>query len=228
MSSHYLNNNGLLIIESLGTRFSEIWSKIQKFQCKKINLKISSAKLWPFCLHLNVSPGHSGLPCCNQAIACSNLLPARRQAITWNQCWLIVNWAPGNKFSEIWIGFPSFSFRKIHFKLLSAKMAAILSTGEMSYTAILSCCKQLTTKLRLLNFVYLIANISSPPEQNDRHPTDGIFKYIFMNEKFCILINISLKFVPKGQVNNIPPSYYLNQCWNIVNLTYIVNLTRFR
>ena len=34
-------------------------------------------------------------------------------------------------------------------------------------------------------------------------PND-IFKYIFANEKFCILINISLNFVPKCQVNNIP------------------------
>ena len=34
---------------------------------------------------------------------------------------------------------------------------------------------------------------------------DGIFKYIFVNEKFCILINISLKFVPKGRINTIPP-----------------------
>ena len=45
---------------------------------------------------------------------------------------------------------------------------------------------------------------SSPPEQNGHHFADDISKYIFVNEKFCILINISLKFVPKGQVNNIP------------------------
>ena len=27
-------------------------------------------------------------------------------------------------------------------------------------------------------------------------------KYIFVNEKFCIWIQISLKFVPKGLINN--------------------------
>ena len=32
---------------------------------------------------------------------------------------------------------------------------------------------------------------------------DEIFKCIFMNEKFCILIPISLKFVPKVPINNI-------------------------
>ena len=45
---------------------------------------------------------------------------------------------------------------------------------------------------------------SSPPGQNGRHFPDDIFKCIFMNEKFCILIRISLKFVPKGLINNIP------------------------
>ena len=33
---------------------------------------------------------------------------------------------------------------------------------------------------------------------------DDIFRCIFMNEKFCILIEISLKFVPKGPFNNNP------------------------
>ena len=32
---------------------------------------------------------------------------------------------------------------------------------------------------------------------------DDIFKYIFMNEKFCISIPISLKFVPKGPIVSI-------------------------
>ena len=45
---------------------------------------------------------------------------------------------------------------------------------------------------------------SSPPNKNGRHFPDDIFKCIFMNETFCILIRISLKFVPKGAINNIP------------------------
>ena len=32
--------------------------------------------------------------------------------------------------------------------------------------------------------------------------TDDIFEYIFMNQKFCISIRISLKFVPKGSIDN--------------------------
>ena len=43
---------------------------------------------------------------------------------------------------------------------------------------------------------------SSYPEWNGRHFTDIIFKSIFMNEKFCILIQISLKFGSKGLIDN--------------------------
>ena len=42
------------------------------------------------------------------------------------------------------------------------------------------------------------------PRQNGRHFPDDIFKWIFLNENVWILINISLKFVPKGPINNIP------------------------
>ena len=45
---------------------------------------------------------------------------------------------------------------------------------------------------------------SSPPGQNGRHFPDDILKCIFMNENFCILIEISLKFVPNGPIKNIP------------------------
>ena len=43
-----------------------------------------------------------------------------------------------------------------------------------------------------------------PPGQNGRHFTDDIFKCIFVNEKFFILIEISLKFVPKVPIDNNP------------------------
>ena len=42
------------------------------------------------------------------------------------------------------------------------------------------------------------------PRQNGRHLADDIFKCIFLNENIWIPIKISLKFVPKGRINNIP------------------------
>ena len=42
------------------------------------------------------------------------------------------------------------------------------------------------------------------PRQNGHHFADDIFKCIFLNENIWILIKISLKFVPKSPINNIP------------------------
>ena len=44
----------------------------------------------------------------------------------------------------------------------------------------------------------------SPPGQNGHHFTDDIFRCIFLNEKFCILIKILLKFVPYGPIDSNP------------------------
>ena len=40
--------------------------------------------------------------------------------------------------------------------------------------------------------------------QNGRHLGDKVFKCIFLNENVWMSLNISLKFVPKVQINNIP------------------------
>ena len=45
---------------------------------------------------------------------------------------------------------------------------------------------------------------SSPPGQNGRHFVDDIFICIFVNEKYFILLKISLKFVPKSPIDNNP------------------------
>ena len=42
------------------------------------------------------------------------------------------------------------------------------------------------------------------PRQYGRHFPDDIFKCIFVNENVLIWIQISLKFVRKGPINNIP------------------------
>ena len=42
------------------------------------------------------------------------------------------------------------------------------------------------------------------PRQNWRYVPDDIFKWIFLNENVWIFIKISLKFISKGPVNNIP------------------------
>ena len=63
------------------------------------------------------------------------------------------------------------------------------------------------------------------PIQNDRLFADDVFQRNFYNENVWILLMISLKFVPKGPINNIPSlvqimactaqatSHYLKQWW---------------
>ena len=41
-----------------------------------------------------------------------------------------------------------------------------------------------------------------PQDNMAPHFTDDIFRCIFMNENFGILIEISLKFVPMGPIDN--------------------------
>ena len=57
----------------------------------------------------------------------------------------------------------------------------------------------------IFNCIFFNENVSISlrPRQNSPHFPDDIFKWIFFNENAWILIKISLKFVPKGQINNI-------------------------
>ena len=63
----------------------------------------------------------------------------------------------------------------------------------------------LFTSKSSLNRCQINTFINTPrPRQNGCHLADGIFKRIFLNKNVWISIKISLKFVPKGPINNIP------------------------
>ena len=51
-------NVRILLIRTLGTKFSEILGEIPTFLFKKMQLKMSSGKWWPSCLGLNVLNPH--------------------------------------------------------------------------------------------------------------------------------------------------------------------------
>ena len=50
------------------------------------------------------------------------------------------------------------------------------------------------------------------PRQNERHFADDTFNRIFLNENVRISIKISLKFVPKGPINNNPALVQIMAC----------------
>ena len=56
---------------------------------------------------------------------------------------------------------------------------------------------------RDISFAIVFVN-SLRPRQNRRHLADDVFKCNFLNENVWIPIKISLKFVPKSPINNIP------------------------
>ena len=62
-----------------------------------------------------------------------------------------------------------------------------------------------------------LGTVNSPaPGQNDRNFTDDILRCIFVNEKFCILIIISLNFVPNGPIYNNPALIYIIACYSAI------------
>ena len=59
-------------------------------------------------------------------------------------------------------------------------------------------------------------NISTlRPTQNGRHFPDDNFKCIFLNENIWMSIKMSLNFVPKGPINNIPALVQI-MAWRLV------------
>ena len=104
-------NAGILLIGPLGANFTGIFIKIQDFSFTKMQLKISSAKWWPFC------PGGDGLTHCGlvtsygdrsrstlaQVMACCLTAPCHYL----NQCWLMINevlWhSPDSNLSLKWV-----------------------------------------------------------------------------------------------------------------------------
>ena len=58
----------------------------------------------------------------------------------------------------------------------------------------------------LITFKQTISVNTLRPKQIGSHFADDIFKYICFNENIWIAIEISLKFDPKGPINNVPPA----------------------
>ena len=62
-----------------------------------------------------------------------------------------------------------------------------------------------SNNIRNMNYLTLKYSINTlRPRQNGRHFADDIFKCIFLNENAWISLKFSLKFVPKGPINNNP------------------------
>ena len=80
------------------------------------------------------------------------------------------------------------------------KLLGIIIQHNKAWTKWLASCRWHIQKY--MYFLELINTLS--PRPNGPHFPEDIFKCTFLNDNVWILNKISLKFVPKGQINNIP------------------------
>ena len=66
-------------------------------------------------------------------------------------------------------------------------------------------CSSVRKENRMFRKLYFLKDSFNTlrPRRNEQHFADDIFKRIFFNENVWISIKISVKFVPKGPINNI-------------------------
>ena len=104
----------------------------------------------------------------------------------------------GTNFSEILIEIHNFHSRKCCLRNGGHLVSASMCQGEST--------RVLLMWLGLYMFDVIISSWFNTlrPRQNGRHFTDDTFKRIFLKENVLISIKISLNFVPKSPIDNIP------------------------
>ena len=132
----------------------------------------------------------------------NDLSPGRRQATIWTNAGVSLMGPLRTNFSEILIAIQIFSLKKIRLKMSSAKCCPFNLSLNVLICPIhpypiqqaqgFSCCALFCPH----------HNNASPPGQAGLDFADDSFRGIFVNEKFLILIKTSLKFVPKGPIDN--------------------------
>ena len=70
----------------------------------------------------------------------------------------------------------------------------------------------MTTTMIAIIFTTVMFIITLRPRQDVGHFPDDVFKCIFLNKNAWISIKISLRFVPKGQINNFPALIQIMAC----------------
>ena len=188
---------------NFGNWTNKIWIKIQKLSFKKLHLKMCSAKWRRFCLglyelsktdyHTEIDyPGRKWLPSVT-VIRLSCNWPGFLWQLKGNKLTLVLAMTPdlGNQSgrAHFWLG-----------TALKRGELCLFVFGSMTNKPRSHLSPAIGMQKKICaNVCWLVY-----PGQNGCHFADNIFRYIFVNEKICNLIRISLKFVPKGPIDNNP------------------------
>ena len=135
----------------------------------------------------------------------NGLSPGRRQAIIWTNAGILLIGPLGTNFSEFLVGILIFSFKKMRLKVASAKRRPFcLGLNELRHNYVFRTRHSDDFNSYVLGTTPHYDFNTLRPRRNEQHFADDIFKRIFFNENVWISIKISLRFVPKGPINNIP------------------------
>ena len=112
-------NAGILIIQTLRTNLTEILSEIHTFSFKKMHFKVPSVMCRLFCSSFNdLTHWVSNLTIIGSD---NGLSPGRHQAIIWTNAGILIIQTLRTNLTEILSEIHTFSFKKMHLKMLSAK-----------------------------------------------------------------------------------------------------------
>ena len=92
----------------------------------------------------------------------------------------------------------------LHQSFIRFSIRQFCSRGLVSWQRSTVIWMWISNHIHCLMWIWLFIPNLLRPRQNGRLFADDSFKRIFLNENIRILIKISLKFVPKGPINNCP------------------------
>ena len=139
----------------------------------------------------------------------NGLSPGRRQVIIWTNAWILFIGPLGTNFSEFLNKILKFSFMKMRLKVSYAKWRPFyLGLNVLNSRFALCCVMQLLGSGRVYPYPSGLLN-TLRPRQNGRHFAGDTFKRIFLKKNVRISVKISLKFVPKSSIDNIPALFQI-------------------
>ena len=132
----------------------------------------------------------------------NGLSPGRRQAIAWTNVGILIIGPLGTNFSEMLIEIHTFSFKKIHLKMSSGKWRPFCLGLHVIISRLTACYRYDCVAWCSSHTCEHSVNTLRPGKRAAIFQTT--FWNTFLNEDIWISIWFSLKFFPKGPIDNNP------------------------